>query len=176
MSSTHPPLLAVTTVGADQPGIIARVTGVLLEHDGNIADSTMTVLGGHFAILLLVSTPADPAALHDALTRATADLGLLVSVGEVGAGAGVQAPTHVLTVYGTDRPGLIHGVATALAERGVNVTDLETRLLEGAEPTYAMVFEVTIPPGVDPEEVRAAARASGDGLEASLHAVDVAAL
>jgi glycine cleavage system transcriptional repressor len=40
---------------------------VLHERGGNLEDSAMTILGGHFAIVLLVATEDEPDALHDAL-------------------------------------------------------------------------------------------------------------
>ena len=167
--------LAVTAVGADRPGIIARVTGVLLEHGGNLADSTMTILGGHFAILLLVDTDAAPARLEAALAEATADLGLVVAVRPVGEGAASTPPTHVLSVYGADQPGIVHGVTQVLADRSVNVTDLTTRVLEGDEPVYAMVLEVALPPQVQPQALVEAVRTTTglQGLEASIHPLDV---
>ncbi|MBW3611674.1 MAG: GHKL domain-containing protein [Actinobacteria bacterium] len=51
--------VAVTAIGTDRPGIVARVTGVLVEHGGNLEDSAMTILGGHFAIMLVVEVPDD---------------------------------------------------------------------------------------------------------------------
>ena len=169
------PLLAVTALGADRPGIIARVTGVLLEHGGNLADSTMTILGGQFAIVLLVDTDADAMALESGLESATADLGLVVAVRPVGPGAASAAPTHMLSVYGADRPGIVHAVATALAERSVNVTDLTTRVLEGDAPVYAMVLEISLPDGLAPDEITGVLRGSGpEAVEASIHPLDVA--
>jgi glycine cleavage system transcriptional repressor len=169
------PLLAVTALGADRPGIIARVTGVLLEHGGNLADSTMTILGGQFAIVLLVDTDAEAAALETDLAAATADLGLVVAVRPVGPGAASAAPTHMLSVYGADRPGIVHAVATALAERSVNVTDLTTRVLEGDQPVYAMVLEISLPEDLEPEELTAVLRRQGtaEAVEASIHPLDV---
>ena len=38
--------VAVTAIGADRPGIVAAVTGVLVEHGANIEDSSMTILRG----------------------------------------------------------------------------------------------------------------------------------
>ena len=169
------PLLAVTALGADRPGIIARVTGVLLEHGGNLADSTMTILGGQFAIVLLVDTAAEAEALESGLAEATADLGLVVAVRPVGPGATSAAPTHMLSVYGADRPGIVHAVATALAERSVNVTDLTTRVLEGDQQVYAMVLEISLPEGLAPEELTAVLRGQGpEAVEASIHPLDVA--
>ena len=168
-------LLAVTAVGADRPGIIARVTGVLLEHGGNLHDSTMTILGGQFAIVLLVETAAEPAALENSLAAATADLGLVVAVRPVGEGSSSAPATHMLSVYGADRPGIVHAVATALAERNVNVTDLTTRVLEGDRPVYAMLLEISLPEGTSGEELAAALRQreEPDAIEASIHPLEI---
>ena len=168
--------LAVTALGADRPGIIARVTGVLLEHGGNIEDSTMTILGGHFAILLLVQASTPPDELEAALTRATTDLGLVVAVRPVGEGAASAPPTHLLSVYGADRPGIVHAVAEHLAARQVNVTDLVTRVLEGAQPVYAMQLEVSLPTELTPGELVALLRREPAlaGVEVSIHALDTA--
>jgi glycine cleavage system transcriptional repressor len=166
--------LAVTAIGADRPGIIARVTGVLRERGGNLEDSSMTVLGGHFAIMLLVSTDADPRELESVLAAATDDLGLTVTVREVGAGTPTAPPTHVLSVYGSDRPGIVHAVARRLAERGVNVTDLTTRVLEGERPVYAMMMEISL---AEPDDADALARLLAtevDGVDVSIHPLDVA--
>ena len=168
-------LLAVTAVGADQPGIIARVTGVLLEHGGNLDDSSMTILGGQFAIVLLVQAEADPAQIEQDLATATSDLGLVVTVRAVGAGADSPPSTHMLSVYGADRPGIVHRVASHLAEQSINVTDLTTKVLEGERPVYAMVMEIALPAGASPDDVAASLR-QGDGddaIEASIHPLDV---
>lgn len=165
-------LLAVTAIGADRPGIIARVTGVLLTHGGNLADSTMTILGGQFAIVLLVETDAAPAVLEDALSTATADLELVVTVRPVGPGHESPPPTHLVSVYGADRPGIVHAVTSALADRQVNVTDLETKVLDGEKPVYAMVLEVV----VDDETAAALGDELHDalGLEVTVHPLDTA--
>ena len=41
--------VAVTAVGADRPGIVAAVSRALYDVGGNIEDSRMAILGGHFA-------------------------------------------------------------------------------------------------------------------------------
>ena len=167
-------LLAVTAVGADQPGIIARVTGVLLEHGGNLQDSTMTILGGQFAIVLLVETDSEPAALERQLADATEDLGLVVAVRHVGQGGDSPPATHMLSVYGADRPGIVHRVTSQLAQRRINVSDVTTRVLYGERPVYAMVLEIALPQDAAADELTAALR-EGDGedaIEASIHPLD----
>lgn len=168
------PLLAVTAVGADRPGIIARVAEVLTAHGGNLEDSSMTILGGHFAIMLLVATASPADELERELAGATADLGLVVTVRAVGAGTASPPPSHVLSVYGADRQGIVAAVTAGLAGRGVNVTDLETRVLDGEQPVYAMLLEVSLPAGVDPDGLVAELRADAalDDLEATLRPLD----
>jgi glycine cleavage system transcriptional repressor len=170
------PELAVTAIGADRPGIIARVTGVLLSYGGNLEDSQMTILGGQFAIMLLVATDTDPSELERALAEATSDLGLVVTVRPVGAGAASAAPTHVLSVYGADRPGIVHHTCQALAEAGVNVTDLTTRTLAGEQAVYAMLLEIAVPPGVATGDLVIAVRARVPDVEVSLRELEVATL
>ena len=68
------------------------------------------------------------------------------------------APSHIVSVYGADHPGIVHAVSDILAGRGVSITDLETRLAGGAgdEPVYAMMLEVAVPADVDPSDIEQA--------------------
>lgn len=166
--------LAVTAIGADRPGIIARVTGVLRDHGGNLEDSSMTILGGQFAIMLLVSAAAGASELEATLAEATADLGLFVAVREIGEGHASAPPTHVLSAYGSDRPGIVHALAVGLAQRDVNVTDLTTRLLEGERPVYAVMMEISLPEGADGDALARALAGEVDAVEVSIHPLDVA--
>ncbi|HEX2027861.1 MAG TPA: ACT domain-containing protein [Nitriliruptorales bacterium] len=169
--------LAVTTIGADQPGIVAAVAEVLRDRGGNVEDSAMTVLGGQFAIMLLVTTddPADQ--LRQALEVATRDLGLRVTVVPVEEGHATTDPTHTLSVYGRDRPGILAAVARALAELGVNITDLSTRMLPPEDqPVYAMVLEISLPEGVPPERLELVLREVGErvGVDHTLRPLEPA--
>lgn len=154
--------LAVTAVGADRPGIVAAVAQVLTERGGNVEDSAMTILGGHFAIVLIVASDDEPSELRDALQAATGELGLTFSVSRADGTRGPVEPTHLLSVYGADKPGILSGVTAALAAQDANVTDLETRVLGAdTEPVYAMVVEVV---AADGEALAAALEATCEQL------------
>jgi len=159
---------AVTAIGRDRPGIVAAVSGVLLALGGNIEDSRMAILRGHFAVMLIVELPAEASRgrLEAELEGVRERLGLeAVSVSEVERlEVGGNGASHVLTVYGADHPGIVHGVATVLADRGVNVTDLETRVTGGAEPVYVMVMEVALGE-LAADELSSALREAAEGLE-----------
>ena len=47
--------LVITALGDDRPGIVDELSNALFRRDLNIEDSRMSVLGGEFAVLLLVS-------------------------------------------------------------------------------------------------------------------------
>lgn len=155
---------------------MAAVTGVLVAHDANIEDSSMTILRGRFAMVLVVDLPegADPGALGSDLAAVTAELGLVAHVeplGEQAASEQAGAPWR-LSVYGADRPGIVHRVARTVADAGANVTDLTSRVVgEPERPVYVMLLALTLPPGLDLEALRAElARAEADlGIECNLH-------
>jgi glycine cleavage system transcriptional repressor len=163
------PEFAVTAIGRDRPGIVAAISGALLELEGNIEDSQMSILRGHFAVMLIVKLPdgADAGDLDDRLDRVRQELELeAVAVNRVDdLGAAASRPSHVITVYGADHPGIVHAVSTALAERRVNITGLETRLAGAADsPLYVMIIEVAVPEGSEPD-LEAALNRVGDRAE-----------
>jgi glycine cleavage system transcriptional repressor len=146
--------LALLALGVDRPGIVAAVTERLAGHGVNIEDSQMSILGGHFAMVLILSAPDDvePSALRGELEDVAQRLGLEgITLSTVSAAAAAAAePTHLVTLYGADHPGIVHRVTSALAAADVNVTNLTTRL---ADDVYVMVLEVAAPGDVDPADV-----------------------
>lgn len=164
--------LALTAIGRDRPGIVAGLTEVLVESSGNVDDSQMSILHGQFAVVLLVSVSeeCDVAALDARLREKAADLGLdavnLCPVSDLERG---PEPTHILTVYGADRPGIVHDTASLLADHGVNITDLRTRRTGSEEsPLYMLVMEVAVPPSLEGLEGDLARLGEDGGMEVSL--------
>ena len=176
---------ALSAIGRDRPGIVAGVSGALLEHGANIEDSRMAILGGHFTMMLIVSTPAgaDTDALARDLEQARAELGLgaitLEAVADEHSFIRPEA-SHVVTVYGADHPGIVHSVARALADMRVNVVDVATHLIEeeGKASIYALMMEVALPDGVDADRLEAGLRevAERERLDLSVRAVEAEAL
>lgn len=168
---------AVTAVGADRPGIVAAVTGAFAELGCNLEDSSMTILRGQFAMMLVVDAPSGvtAGALEAALAGPAAALDLVVAVRPAAEPAELEeAPetSWTVSVYGADHPGIVHGIAALLAERSVNIVDLSTRVVGSpGRPAYTMVLDVTLPPGGDPRRLQAAleARAGELGVTCRLH-------
>lgn len=164
--------VSVTAIGADRPGIVAAVTKVLLERDANIEDSRMAILGGHFSMMLVVR-PApndDPATLEAALAPAATELGLTLDVraiDDLGSARAVGAP-HLLSVYGADRPGIVHDVSEALAVAGVNIVDLRTHVTDSDPPVYIMLMDLEVPGDPAALEQQLKELAAGRGIDVTL--------
>lgn len=137
---------AVTVVGSDRPGIVAEIADVLLTHEANIEDSQMSVLGGYFTVMLMVDTPqsTEIKTLRSELEAAGQRVGLdSVTVQPVKEQHTTTESSHTVTVYGADHPGIVQSVARALADNGISIVDLSTRVLtREEEPLYIMVLEV----------------------------------
>lgn len=170
--------LAITAIGADRPGVVAAVTGAIADLDGNLEDTSMTILGGRFAMVLIVAVP-DERSVDDvlaALERPAGELGLDVSVHPSDRSSPrVAGEPWSVTVYGADQPGIVHRFARVLADAAVNITDLTTRVIGSSDrPVYAMLLDVAVPANVDPAELgrRLDAVAGELGVECSMHEAD----
>ncbi|TML86651.1 MAG: ACT domain-containing protein [Actinobacteria bacterium] len=173
------PHVAVTAFGADRPGIVAAATKVFVDRGCNIEDTSMTILRGHFAMMLVVDAPAGltPGELERALAEPAGELDLVVAVRALDDEVPVSPPgdTWTVSVYGVDRPGIVHRISGLLADQTVNIVDLTTRVIgDAARPAYAMLLEVTVPPELDVEELGGRLRdlARSLGVECTLHPSD----
>ena len=174
------PLQAITAIGRDRPGIVAALTRELLALGGTLADSQMSIMRGHFTVMLICELPEElePGELDAALGRVRDGLALDVVRASPLSGDPPErpSPTHVLSVYGSDHPGIVHHIANVLADHSVNITDVNTRVLgeEDGVPVYAMLLEVTLPRSLDPAALdnRIQAVAKELGVDASLHPAD----
>ncbi len=152
-------LYAVTVLGRDRPGIVAEVTGALAELGGNLEDSTMTLLRGHFAMVLLVRAPGSQAELAQRLGPLGQGGGLSIDVRPVpDTDPQALSATHVLSVHGADRPGIVSELTQICAEFSGSITDLSTRLAGGL---YILIAELALAPGMD------SARLCGDLTQAA---------
>ena len=62
----------------------------------------------------------------------------------------------MISVYGADQPGIVFRVTSELAVLGINIMDLNTKLIgTPAEPVYVMMLEAAIPEGQTPEGLEA---------------------
>lgn len=152
---------ALTIVGRDRPGIVSQVTEILFNQGCNLADSSCSILGGQFAMILILGHPEYTSleSFGDAFkpleeADLTVALRVLKPGGEIR--PEIEGDLCMISVYGADKPGIVYHVANVLGDKNVNITDLNTKLVGSEErPVYVMVIEATLPEGVEEEDVNA---------------------
>ena len=146
--------IAWTFIGKDRPGIIAGVTSALYKTGCNIEDTTMTILEGEFAMILIASVPnpeVERRLLRDFGTlRRKWGLNHFRKTLAPGLVRGEKHPantkSYVVSVVGKDRTGIVYETSRLLAHSRLNITDLNSKILgEGKKAVFAMVLEVDIP-------------------------------
>lgn len=159
---------AVTIISKDRPGIVADTTEVLFRLGCNIEDSSCTMLGGDFAMILIVTheKPFPKSRLSDEFRLLQERTGLAVHLRALHddeiSPVKDEGELCLISVYGSDQPGIVYRVTRALADRKVNITDLNTRLIgTKEEPVYVLMLEAILPLGMsvdDTSEMLAALR------------------
>ena len=171
------PMVVITAVGRDGPGIIAALAKAVFDLGANLDDATMTRLHGAFATMVAARLPEGRTVsdARAALLPVAESLGLTVTVQPVPDVHQDASPDTLLTVYGADRPGIVYQVADRLAKRGVNITDMDTRLAGTPEaPVYVMLLEAAA--GETDLTQDLADLHSSLGVEISTHPLDSEAL
>jgi glycine cleavage system transcriptional repressor len=145
--------VVVTAIGKDRPGIVAAVSRVFFETGCNIEDSSMTILGNDFAMILMVTLPlkSTPALLDRKLAPVRKKMGLAITqrpllAAELKSTKPENVIPYMISVYGTDKPGIVYRISDFLARNKVNITDVETKIISADEnPVYVMMLEVNVP-------------------------------
>jgi glycine cleavage system transcriptional repressor len=164
----------LTASGPDRPGIVASITGILLECDCNIEDSQMARLASDFACMLMIRMPEGMISnqLGDRLGNIVKEFGLRVHLQDLrpeeASDTESSRSKHLIHVYGADRKGIIHRIAKRLAEYSVNITNLHTEVIHHATPLYVMLIEVEIPPYVDGARLQDELVAIGREIEVTI--------
>lgn len=154
--------LVLTVIGPDRPGLVEALADRIAAAGGNWEASHMARLGGQFAGILLVGLDAARTDELVASLRALDGRGLQVVARP---GAGAPAPTGArvrLDLTGDDRPGIVRDVSRVLAERAVNVEELESEVGSApmsGEPLFRAHAVLRVPSTTTLDDLRA-------GLEA----------
>jgi len=144
--------LVISALGEDRPGIVDELSDLIYTHQLNIEDSRMTVLGGEFAILLLIS--GDQTAIETLQTSAadierSLNMRLLIksTTDEVPAG---NAIPYAVEVTALDHPGIVKNIARFFSGRDINIVNLQTERY-AAPHTGSPMFALHMTIGVSAE-------------------------
>ncbi len=120
--------LVISALGADRPGIVDEISNIIYKHSLNIEDSRMTVLGGEFAMLLLVSGEQSSI---DAIQTQVNDIGqalqmrLMIKVTSDATSIENAIP-YAVEVTALDHPGIVNNISSFFSQRGINIVNLHT--------------------------------------------------
>ena len=152
-------LLVITALGEDRPGIVDDLSRILLAHKLNIADSRMSVLGGEFALILLITGHADDLKKiqqqGDDIEKSL-NLNLQFKSTEDRT-TGNNSQTYIVSVDGMDNPGIVHHLSRFLSTRKINIEDLQTSSYHAAHTGTAMFavdMTIEIPADVANDSLR----------------------
>ncbi len=143
----------ISALGKDRPGIVNQLSRVILDSGCNIEDSRMTVLGGEFALILMLSGH------WSALTRLERQLPSVEKKLELTIQARHTEPRtdasdkvpYTVDVVSMDHPGIVHEIAEFFASRNINIEEMGTWTYPAAHtgtPMFALNLTVSIPSDV----------------------------
>ena len=120
--------LVISALGTDRPGIVDEISNIIYKHALNIEDSRMTVLGGEFAMLLLVS--GEPSAIDAIQTQINEieqalQMRLMIKVTDDTAPIENAVP-YAIEVTSIDHPGIVNNISSFFSQRGINIVNLHT--------------------------------------------------
>ncbi|HVP17611.1 MAG TPA: ACT domain-containing protein [Spirochaetia bacterium] len=145
--------VVLTAVGPDRVGIVDDISGAVSSGGCNIEESKMAVLGGDFAVIMLISGPASSV---DSVARSLPALGKKL-------GLTIDChPTHeprseekgrpyLLKAVSLDTPGIVHAVTDVIRRYSINIEDLETETAPApwtGAPMFRLSAHLVIGPSV----------------------------
>lgn len=155
-NSMNRPALLLLAAGDDRPGIVDSMSGLVYRTGCNLEDSRMSVLGGAFALMVLVTgTEHQLTILEEEARRLGAELALIVDSKRTQAPRGpAEGPgaVHRIRAVAMDHPGIVHRLTHVLSREGVNVVNLETSVSQApttGTPMFSLVLDAQIPADVD---------------------------
>jgi len=157
--------VVLTAVGRDHPGLVHSLSALITEAGANIEDSRMAILGGEFAVILLISGSPEAIGRTTEITgRIEDELELRCIVKETSpARSPFDYLPYRIEVDGADRPGIVEVVTSILADRGINVASLESRVTHApfsATPMFVLEASLQVPSKIVLSDLRSALTAA----------------
>lgn len=171
--------MVMSVMSRDRPGIVADITGVIYQLQGDLADLNQSVLCDYLIMILIASfdeqvTPEDVIAGFARIQSST-QLEVVVKEmepsGQIG-GVAEAKEIYVLTVQGKNRSGLVHRISLFCCQHGINIIDLATTL---QNDLYTMILQLDLSAVESVEDIRTSLTryAEESGLKVVLQHEDI---
>jgi glycine cleavage system transcriptional repressor len=141
--------LVVSALGHDRVGLVDDVAASVARHGCNIEESKMAVLGGEFAVIMLISGNSSQVAAFSAQApRLASDLGLHLELRPTGAPRIGAGRPYLIESVSLDTPGILHALTSILKQESINIEELETETCAApwtGVPMFVMKIRITVP-------------------------------
>jgi len=151
--------MVLSAFGPDRPGLVDELAHQVAESSCQIGDSRMTVLGGEFAVIMLVSGNWNSVAKFENLVpRLQESLGLQIQTKRTQQRSNsAKVLPYAVEVVSIDRGGIVSDVANFFARRSINIEDVYTATYP-APHTHTDMFSLHMTVGIPGEMSIAAVR------------------
>ena len=120
--------LVMTIISPDRTGLVESIARTVAEHGGNWLESRMCRLGGEFAGILRIEIPAEKKSALLAALKNISGLNVVIQPTQSAVAATSGRQTK-LEIVGSDRPGIVREITSALARANVNVEEFFSELV-----------------------------------------------
>lgn len=142
--------LVITAMGEDRPGLVKELSNRLAQYSLNIEDSRMSVLGGEFAIMLLVSGASDAI---EKFCQSVSELEKILNMKLLVKKTQkkqekISLIPYSVEVVSIDHPGIVEDIANFFSERNINIVDMDTNCYPAAHtgtPMFSLQMTIGIP-------------------------------
>jgi glycine cleavage system transcriptional repressor len=151
--------LVISAIGDDRPGTINRLARAILDHNCNIEDSRMSVLGGSFAQILLVSGKWNNLAkLESTLANLQDQLQLAITTRHTELReAQARMMSYTVDVVALNQPGIVSKLSSFFSSRGINIQDMVSNAYKAAHtasPMFSVRMTIDVPAHVQISQLR----------------------
>ncbi|MHB1591505.1 MAG: glycine cleavage system transcriptional repressor [Sulfuricella sp.] len=141
--------LVITASGEDKVGLVDRLSSKIAESGCNIEESRMAVLGGQFALIMLLSGPWNALSKLEGQMGSLGDqLGLSIIHKRTQQRERTQPVVpYRVEVVAMDHPGIVRNLAAFFSRNGINIEEVQTDTYP-APHTGTSMFSVTMTVGI----------------------------
>jgi len=149
----------LTAYGNDRVGLADDISMNILAYDCSIEESKMAVLGGAFAVVVLISGPDEGVErLVAGASGFGRELGMTVSAQRTtGHRQDETGRPYLIESTSLDTPGIVHAITALLRENEINVEDLETETARApftGAPMFHMRIRAVLPQSVRVQKLK----------------------
>ncbi len=149
--------MVISVFSNDRPGIIADISNVIFELNGDLADMSQSVLSGFFSMMVIaefdnavtekiirekINTIPSETELSS-IVKATDKLSIQTEIRPHG-------DIYIVTGQGKNRTGLVAAMGAFCRDRNINIIGYDTML---SGETYSMMLDIDIPPTLSVDSI-----------------------